>query len=319
MITNDILIAILKIKGVGPATAFKFIEENEYDLEKVNKNILSIAEKDENFDWNNYKKNAKEDIFNCEKESIEIISFLDEKYPQNLLNGKGKSKVTPILYYRGNISLIFKPCVAIIGTRDIHSDEPLFIKGEKLSDLLCEKFTIVSGLALGCDTIAHKQCVKNHRPTIAILPGSISSNIYPIENKQLADEIINDGGLLITENPFIKTPSKNHFIDRDRIQAELSQAIIVIKAKNNSGTKYALFAGFENQLPLYQIKGSEIHFNEIFLKDNEIPKKQIKSLSENSFISESIENIYSDICKKLNNCNVKIYSKKILEKAFFEE
>jgi hypothetical protein len=163
--------------------------------------------------------------------------------------------------------------------------------------MLSKKYIIVSGLALGCDTIAHKACIKNKTPTISVLPGSITNDIYPQENKNLCDEILNTGGLLLTENPFPPKgrPGLGDYIERDRLQAELSDAIVIIKADNSSGTRHAVAGGFIKGIPLYQLRGSLIDLRVISM----IPKKSHTEIPIRPIVNDDVEKIYDDIIKNL--------------------
>ena len=110
----------------------------------------------------------------------------------------------------------------------------------KISSILSQKgYTIVSGLANGCDTFAHIGCLKSKGKTIATLPCGLDK-CYPNENKDLADEIIKTGGCLISEYKINTNPSKNKFIQRDRLQAALSLGIVVVECAVECGTMHTV-------------------------------------------------------------------------------
>ena len=149
--------------------------------------------------------------------------------------------------YIGNIELLnqIDNNVAVIGvltpTDEITQREENIVK-----ELTNRKLNIVSGLAYGCDTVAHKACIKNYGKTIAILPTTFD-NIYPKENAILVNEIIESGGLVITEyifEPQNKYERINRFIERDRLQAMFSKAIILIASyihgQGDSGSRHAM-------------------------------------------------------------------------------
>lgn len=96
-------------------------------------------------------------------------------------------------------------------------------------------FNIVSGLALGCDTVGHLGALDMNGTTTAVLAHGLD-HVYPKENKYLADKILDNGGLLITEYPINQRPQPRFFIERDRIQAGLSLGTIVIETDLKSGT-----------------------------------------------------------------------------------
>ncbi|MBR5439238.1 MAG: DNA-processing protein DprA [Clostridia bacterium] len=179
-----------------------------------------------------------------EKE-INVISVFDKNFPS--VNVKLKNSEKPFFFaYKGDITLLNNADknVAVIGvltpTNEIVEREQKVVKS-----LIEKEFNIVSGLAKGCDTVAHIESVKNNAKTIAFLPSTIEK-IYPKENIGLAKEIIHNGGLIISEyinEPKNKYESVKRFIERDRLQALYSKAVILIasyrKSEGDSGSRYA--------------------------------------------------------------------------------
>ena len=180
-----------------------------------------------------------------EEKGINVISVFDENFPS--VNAKLKNSEKPYFFtYKGDIMLLNNTDknVAVIAiltpTNDIIEREQKVVKS------LTEKgFNIVSGLAKGCDMVAHGESVKINAKTIAFLP-SIVENIYPKENINLANEIIKNDGLIISE---YVNESKNRyesvrrFIDRDRLQALYSKSVVLIasfrKGEGDSGSRHA--------------------------------------------------------------------------------
>jgi len=180
-----------------------------------------------------------------EEKDINVISVFDENFP--IANVKLKNSEKPFFFaYKGDITLLNDTIknIAVIGiltpTKEITEREQKVVKS------LTEKsFNIVSGLAKGCDTVAHSESIKNDVKTIAFLPSTIE-NIYPKENIGLANEIINNGGLIITEyvnEPKNKYENIKRFIERDRLQALYSNAVVLIasyrKGEGDSGSRHA--------------------------------------------------------------------------------
>ena len=176
---------------------------------------------------------------------INVICVFDENFPS--VNVKLKNSEKPFFFaYKGDITLLNNADknVAVIGiltpTNEIVEREKKVVKS------LTEKgLNIVSGLAKGCDTVAHIESVKNNARTIAFLPSTLE-NIYPKENIGLAKEIINNGGLIISEyinEPKNKYENVKRFIERDRLQALYSKAVILIasfrKGEGDSGSRHA--------------------------------------------------------------------------------
>ncbi len=180
-----------------------------------------------------------------EEKGISVISVFDENFPS--INVKLKNSEKPFLFaYKGDISLLnnVDENVAVIGvltpTKEITEREQKVVKS------LAEKsFNIVSGLAKGCDAVAHNESINNNIKTIAFLPSTIE-NIYPKENIDLANKIVDKGGLIISEyvsEPKNRYESVKRFIERDRLQALYSKVVILIasfrKGEGDSGSRYA--------------------------------------------------------------------------------
>jgi DNA processing protein len=155
-------------------------------------------------------------------------------------NKKGAPK---FLFYRGDISLLngenFARNIAVIGL--INPTDNIAMREQKIvTELVSRGANIISGLANGCDSIAHITCLKNEGKTIAVLPSQINK-IVPSENTALADEIVNKGGLLVSEyftppDSWNKYEALNRFVERDRLQAYFSCSILLIASYRHSKT-----------------------------------------------------------------------------------
>jgi DNA processing protein len=128
--------------------------------------------------------------------------------------------------------------VAFVGTRE-PSDYGRKA-GEKLALLLTQAgLNIVSGLAIGCDTIGHRACLDSHGQTVAVLAGGLD-HIYPKENKGLASEILDKGGCWLAEHPVGVRPQSNFFVERDRLQSGLSDGVVVLETDVKGGTMHTV-------------------------------------------------------------------------------
>ena len=212
-----------------------FIKSNaHFWKEYYNENII-----------NTYPCDLQEVKQELEEKGISVISIFDDNFP--IADGKVKNSEKPFFFaYKGDISLLIDidKNIAVIGvltpTNEIVEREQKVVK-----NLTKKSFNIVSGLAKGCDTVAHIESVKNNAKTIAFLPSTIDK-IYPKENIGLANEIINNGGLVVSE--YINEPKDRYervkrFIERDRLQALYSKAVILIasfrKGEGDSGSRHA--------------------------------------------------------------------------------
>ena len=176
---------------------------------------------------------------------INVISVFDENFPS--INIKLKKSEKPFFFaYKGDITLLNNADknVAVIGV--LTPTNKIVEREEKVVKSLTKKgYNIVSGLAKGCDTVAHSESVKNNAKTIAFLPSTIE-NIYPKENLGLANKIVENGGLIISEyvnEPKNKYENVKRFIERDRLQALYSKAVVLIasyrKGEGDSGSRHA--------------------------------------------------------------------------------
>ncbi len=160
------------------------------------------------------------DINNC-------FTIYDDIYPKEFLK---LNKPPLVIYYYGNLSLLKKAKIAIVGSRDV--DEVASVLTKKITEILSKKYIIVSGMAKGVDAIAHENSLLNG--TIAIL-GSGIDYIYPKVNEALYKKICKNG-LIISEYPNKAKPLASHFPFRNRLIAALGNKLIVTCAKTRSGT-----------------------------------------------------------------------------------
>ncbi len=173
---------------------------------------------------------AEEEIEFIKKYNITPLFLTDKNYPQRLLNCYDSPAM---LYYKGNADLNSSRMVAIVGTRN-HNDYGKNITEKLVEDLANEEVIIISGLAFGIDSIAHKTSVKNKVPTIGVLAHGLD-RVYPPENASLAKQMISYGGLL-TEFKSNTNPDKPNFPGRNRIVAGISDAVIVVESGIKGGS-----------------------------------------------------------------------------------
>lgn len=186
---------------------------------------------------------------------ISMISRYETSYPKTLLDTvseDGKESIPLFFFYKGDLSIIGRKSIAIIGTREPSSEGET--AGNYFAKVLAQKgFNIVSGLALGCDTAAHKGAIDGNGVTTATLGGGIDK-VYPSENTELADCIVRAGGLLLSEYPVGEETTPYTLVARDRLQPALSQAVIVIQTDINGGTVHAVNAAAAVGKPVYAVE-----------------------------------------------------------------
>lgn len=176
-------------------------------------------------------------------DDIKQIKIEDKEYPELL---KRISNPPKVIYYRGTLPK--DPCFAIVGARKC-SETGKQAAQEISKNLSAAGLIIISGLASGIDTVAHKACVDNRRRTIAVLGTGLDERvIYPKENIQLSRDILKNGGCLISELPPNNRGSKFSFPNRNRIISALSSGVLAIEAKEKSGSMITVnYATIQNK------------------------------------------------------------------------
>lgn len=238
-------------------------------------------------------RQARQMMKDAEQNGVGIISYYEERFPEILrhtLNERGKYEAPVILFYRGNLEILNKPTVAIIGTRN-----PT-LEGIKASTFFAEKIAkdgpnIVSGLAIGCDTLAHKGAIKAGGTTIAFLANGLDWNsIYPKENLELAKQIIKNDGLLLSEYPIGQKCNRYSLVARDRLQTGLAKATVVIQTGISGGTIHAVNTTLLAKKPLFMVKykQSKDRFSEGNIKYIEEKKAMTLTSSNLANVLEAI-------------------------------
>lgn len=149
--------------------------------------------------------------------------------------------------------LMEKPRLGIVGSRK-PTPYGRAITAQLSSDLASKGVVIVSGLALGVDSIAHSSCLDVHGTTIAVLPAGLDK-IYPTSHHQLAGRIVKSGGLLVTEYPTRTEPMRHNFIARNRIIAGLSEGLLITEAALASGSLHTARFALELGIPVFAVPG----------------------------------------------------------------
>ena len=237
--SNDLLyqVALTKVPNIGDVRAKALVQAMgsasaifktpKTQLEKIEGMGAVAASSIKAFDG--FEACEKEIAF-IERYKIKPLFINDEAYPKRLLNCYD----SPILlYFRGNADLNAEKIVSIVGTRT-HSDYGKQVCEDLVSALNEQNILIVSGLAHGIDTIAHKTAIKNNMPTVGVLAHGLD-RIYPSQNKNLAKEMTIDGGLL-TDFSSNTDPDKQNFPKRNRIVAGICDALVVIESGIKGGS-----------------------------------------------------------------------------------
>jgi DNA processing protein len=240
------ILAIKSYKGIGSA----WIVNNLKGHESEEKIVFLLNEKSKQneeitiHDFENRKRQLRDSFDNLEECCDGIVALGDKNFPK--YRGYVKEGKQPIvMFYKGDISLLDTSNLNISVIGLLNPEEKIELS-EKIvtAEILKRGATIISGLALGCDTIAHRTVLEKGGKTIAILPSQLN-NILPERNKGLAAEIVEEGGLLVTEyyEDFkgLKELS-SRYIERDRLQAMFCDAIVLAASyAKDSAARWRLY------------------------------------------------------------------------------
>jgi DNA processing protein len=238
---NSILyaIALTFIKGIGPINAksliahFKNVESvfdaKPADFKNFNKNISTLLDK-------NIKdqaiERAKKEIEFARKHNIAVHYFLDKSYPYRL---KECEDSPIILYSLGNCDLNSGYFIAVVGTRNVTPyGKECCNKLVKEMSVSQQDTTIISGLAYGVDSIAHKAALNENCHTIGVVAHGLDT-LYPAQNKALARKIVDNGGAIVTEYPSETRIDPTNFVQRNRIIAGLSDVSVIVESAEKGG------------------------------------------------------------------------------------
>jgi DNA processing protein len=180
-----------------------------------------------------------------------IVTYSCVEYPERL---KEIYDPPPVLWVRGDAGLLARPAIAVVGTR--HPTPYGSGVAEMLSrDLAARRLLIVSGMARGIDSSAHRGALAARMPTVAVWGTGIDV-VYPKENKKLAEEILATGGAIVSELPMGTFPAPQNFPRRNRILSGLSVAVLVVEASENSGTRVTARCAAEQNRDLFAVPGN---------------------------------------------------------------
>ena len=323
---TDQIIKATQLQRLGRKTAFKLFRQIDIKLSNDDELFDFIRENCEKYrlpkyssaDWQKALDNFEHICSANDKNGIKSISYFDKNYPELL---KQIKDCPIILNFKGDISNINNmPSVAIIGTREpTESGSKAAIRfGEIFS---AADFNVISGLAIGCDAGGHQGCLNKKGFTSAILAHGLD-HIYPTENKKLADEILDKGGIIISEYHAGQKPLANYFVERDRLQAGFSNGIIVVETDIKGGTMHTVkFASESNRrIAAYSHNKSELlshpktRGNQMLIKDGKaialgtsddinsyIELLKQDHLDRINKIDHNLDSIKNDECKNNDN------------------
>ncbi len=285
---RDFWLAFSVAPGIGPLRFHKLLqhfdtaknawEASPQEIEKAVKSRKLVEELEKfkrNFSLEEYVKHLKE-------EHVWFLILEDKEYPQLL---KQIDKPPFVLYGKGNRAVLQdKKTIGIVGTRKVTAYGRQ-VTEQLTSELVNAGFTIVSGLALGVDAIAHATTIENNGKTIAVL-GSGVDVCFPSSNQRIYTRIITEQGCVVSEYPLGTKPSIGSFPARNRIIAGLSHAVLVTEGAEDSGSLITASNALLYKRPVFAVPGPITSI---------LSKGPLKLLKEGAILVTSGEDILSEL------------------------
>ena len=223
---------------------------------------------------------GRDQVTKARDTSVSLLSYWDSEYPRAL---KQIFNPPALIFIRGNLPSADRICVAVVGTRRPTSYGKSV--AETLSrDLSCRRLCVVSGLARGIDTWAHRGALKGEGGTIAFL-GSGVDVVYPPENARLVQQIVQNGAL-VSEFPLGTRPAPAHFPRRNRLISGMSMGTVVVEAGEKSGALITAYLAMEQGREVFAVPG------EVSSHRSRGPHKLLK---EGAKLVETVEDVLSEI------------------------
>jgi DNA processing protein len=197
------------------------------------------------------RSEAEREMVRVAEQKGQILTFEDDDYPEQL---REIFDPPPVLWTLGDVKLLARPALAIVGTR--HPTPYGTGMAELLArDLASHRMVILSGMARGIDTFAHRGALAAGGSTVAVWGTGIDV-IYPKENKLLAENILVAGGAIISEYRLGTFPAPQNFPKRNRIISGISIGVLVVEAGENSGTRVTARCALEQNRDVYAVPGN---------------------------------------------------------------
>jgi DNA processing protein len=190
------------------------------------------------------------EIERLERHQVRVLTYHDPSYPARL---KEIYDYPPVLYVRGDLMPQDECCLAVVGTRraSMYGKQ---VAAEMTTELARRGVTIVSGLARGIDSIAHRNALEAGGRTIAVFACGLDI-VYPQDNAELARQIAHQGAL-VSEYPLGTRPKADNFPRRNRIMSGMSLGVLVVEAGERSGATITAFQALEQNREVFAVPGS---------------------------------------------------------------
>ncbi len=238
------LLALSMLKGVGPKTLSKVAAVPDFER-RSGEELLSllpqrVAGRTTLGDLAKVESEASRQIDLALADGARIISAADDEYPKLL---SATHDDPQILFIKGHLTDAPDKSIAIIGTREPTEHGKVIV--QRLTGFFAgQSWSVISGLAIGCDTIAHEAALAAGGHTVAVLAHGLHT-VAPSSNKKLAQRIVDSGGALVTEYHFGHPPLPTNFVKRDRIQAGLAKGVVMVQSDIKGGSLHASRASID--------------------------------------------------------------------------
>lgn len=240
------LLAVGSLPGIGRRTVLALAERTAtmmvsgslHDrIDEVAEHVPRLRSVDRDA-LNTALDRAGDEIAAANAEGIKVAGFLDDRFPATL---RGIPDPPTVVFLKGYLAERSVPAVAIVGTR--HPSPRSTEAAKKAAELsVGHDASVISGLAIGCDAVAHQACIDTGGHTVAVLAHGFGHPIQPRRNEGLAERIVASGGALISEYRLPVAPSRRQFVERNRIQSGLAWGVFVVESKVNGGTMHTASA-----------------------------------------------------------------------------
>lgn len=231
------------LSGVGPATLRKASEVfgfEDMSVEQLGGEIPKLKAALVGRSWSEALIKAEEQVDLAERSGCSILSPMDPDYPGLLSATKDDPS---LLWIRGTLAPSPEKSVAIIGTREPTEHGKLI--AQRITRYFVEHgWSVVSGLALGCDGIAHQAAVDAGGHTVAVLAHGLQT-IAPSKHRKLAEDILNAGGALVSQYPIGRGAIPQQFVQRDKTQVGMAQGVVMVQSDQKGGSLHASRASID--------------------------------------------------------------------------
>ena len=248
---TEFLLKLKLQKGIGYVKlltiANQLTDETEIEFEELEQ--IELTEELMDACYRAFQDDQLDQMVQQIEQQCDVISFFDEAYPEKL---RQIYRPPMVLFTRGDISLLQKEIITIVGSRypTKYSQDVI---NRLVPNIVQSGQVVASGLAKGVDALAHKAALFNQGKTIAVIGNGLNFS-YPMQNFALQEEIVQKG-LLISEYLPGTPPRPYRFPERNRILAGLSQSVIVTEAKEKSGSLITANLALQDTRDIYAVPG----------------------------------------------------------------